>query len=136
MNCTKVLQGGTHASTHSNLLLNSTLVLNYEYDRSFTRTAGYEEGLYEAACIGDEEVVRELIERGAMVNFPNMMDGMQSALHAALTRGNLEAAIVLLNNNGDLDQKDEDGLDPLEASRAVGREDMVVAVSLFLANLL
>jgi len=98
--------------------------------------AAYEEALYEAAKVGDEDDVKALIKKGAKVNFPNGVQNMESALHIACVNGNLNAAMALLDHNGDLNQKDADGLTPLEASTAAGREEMTMAIGLFLANLL
>uniref|UniRef100_A0A7S2TRV8 Uncharacterized protein n=1 Tax=Lotharella oceanica TaxID=641309 RepID=A0A7S2TRV8_9EUKA len=98
--------------------------------------AAYEEALYEAAKIGDEDDVKALIKKGAKVNFPNGVQNMESALHIACVNGNLNAAMALLDHNGDINQKDGDGLTPLEASAAAGREEMSLAIGLFLANLL
>jgi len=98
--------------------------------------ACYEEGLYTAAKLGDEETILHLIKKGANVNFPNGAQNLESPLHAACIEGNLDAAFALLNHKGDLNQKDGNGQTPLEASTAAGREEMAVAVGLYLANLL
>jgi len=78
--------------------------------------AGYEEGLYTAAKLGDEETILYLIKKGANVNFPNGVENLESPLHAACVEGNLDAAFALLNNKGDLNQRDGNGQTPLEAS--------------------
>mmetsp|Transcript_5577 Transcript_5577/g.13593 ORF Transcript_5577/g.13593 Transcript_5577/m.13593 type:complete len:81 (+) Transcript_5577:491-733(+) len=80
--------------------------------------------------------MKSMLKRGAIVNFPNSLQNMESPLHAACIEGNIDAAMLLLNHNADLDQRDGDGHTPLEASNAAGREDVAVAIGLFLANLL
>eukprot|EP00466_Bigelowiella_natans_P004598 jgi/Bigna1/142038/aug1.66_g16746 len=62
--------------------------------------ACYEEGLYTAAKLGDEETILHLIKKGANVNFPNGAQNLESPLHAACIEGNLDAAFALLNHKG------------------------------------
>mmetsp|Transcript_11821 Transcript_11821/g.21603 ORF Transcript_11821/g.21603 Transcript_11821/m.21603 type:complete len:158 (-) Transcript_11821:295-768(-) len=98
--------------------------------------AGYEEGLFEAARIGDEESIRKYLQKGAMVNFPNGLHRMQSALHIACMEGHLDSIFLLLDNEGDLNQKDADGLTPVDACNAAGRKDIEISIRLYLANLM
>merc|ERR1712224_1057935 len=73
-------------------------------------------GLCEAARIGHEEIVRELLRAKAS---PNSCDGAacKSALHFACEEGQEEAAKLLLDARADLSIKDSSGLTPCELAR-------------------
>lgn len=76
-----------------------------------------------AACRGDVEEIRALLDGGADVNAPG--DLGHTALHEAICQGHLMAAKVLLEAGARLDIRNEFGDTPLDRARAKGRDDLI-----------
>ena len=65
----------------------------------------------EAANLGRNDILRLLIDRGALVNETN--ENMSTALHWAVMGCNVESAMLLIESGADVNAADVDGLTPL-----------------------
>lgn len=83
--------------------------------------------LWAAAYGGDTERVRSLLAAGANVNFIHERSGW-TPLMAAANEGHLDTVRVLLENEADVNTKDEDGYTALALALSCGNADIVHAL--------
>jgi cytohesin len=82
--------------------------------------------LHDAACDGNEDLLRLLLERGAQVDAVDRL-GM-TALHVAANRGIAEAVKVLISHKADVNARDKEGQTPLHWAARYGQKDAVQAL--------
>ena len=79
--------------------------------------------IHKAARDGDTALVRQLIEKGAAVNLPDL-DGI-TPLHSAAKNNHVELATLLLKNHADPSILTEDGWDALHLATWRENTEMV-----------
>ena len=79
--------------------------------------------LHLAAAVGDVNLVKELLEKGANPNAKDRFN--QTPLHFAARHGHVEVVKLLLEYKADPNAKDKDSVTPLHAAASNGRVDVV-----------
>jgi ankyrin repeat protein len=78
-----------------------------------------------AAFFGHADIVAWLLDHGANVNQAAANSQRVTALHAAVARGNVPLARMLLEHGADANVKQESGLAPLHEAAANGNSELV-----------
>lgn len=82
------------------------------------------ERLLDASISGNIAEIRELLSKGANVNYPDQELG-DRPLHRAAMEGRVEAARVLIENHADVNAADNLGSRPLHWAADDGNMDMI-----------
>ena len=98
-------------------------VLRLLFDRVGGDDGRYGYALYAAACKGEVEVIRLLLDKGASVNVQNEEFGI--ALQAAASHGEVEVLKLLLNKGANVNAQGGEFGNALQAATCRGRKEVI-----------